>query len=113
MLRRREVEVRTGLGRSAIYKLMKAGTFPAQVKLGIGVCVAWSEDDINEWIQRQIDNGRHVLTKSPDAAENFLRVQLKGGPVAEPILRQRADSYGISWESIETALEDGLVPLRQ
>ena len=109
MLRRRDVEARTGLGRSAIYKLMKAGTFPAQIKLGIGVCVAWSEDDINEWITRQLDNGRNILTKSPDAAENFLRAQLKAGPMPEPILRTKADSYAITWVSIEQARGNGIV----
>ena len=109
MLRRKDVEARTGLGRSAIYKLMKAGTFPAQVKLGIGVCVAWSENDFNEWLQLQLDNGRNILTKAPDATENFLRVQLKTGPMAEPILRERAEAYAIAWESIESTRDDGLV----
>ena len=109
LLRRRDVEARTGLKRSALYKLMNAGTFPTQIKLGVGSCVAWVESDVDQWIQHQIDNGRHILTKQPTATENFLRVQLKTGPIPEPILRQRANSYGIDWKSIETALDDGLV----
>jgi prophage regulatory protein len=109
LLRRRDVEARTGLKRSALYKLMNAGTFPTQVKLGIGACVAWVESDVEEWIQRQIDNGRNILTKQPSATENFLRVQLKTEPMAEPILRERAEAYAITWESIESARDDGLV----
>ncbi len=109
LLRRRAVEARTGLKRSALYKLMTEGTFPVQVKLGIGACVAWVEFDVDQWIQDQIDNGRHVLPKKSDATANFLRTQLGKGAVPEPILRDRANSYGISWESIEAALEDGLV----
>lgn len=109
MLRRRDVEARTGLGRSAIYKLMKAGTFPAQVKLGIGVCVAWVATDVDQWVQDQIANGRHILPKDSSATENFLHAQLERGAVPKLILKERAEAYGIAWESIETALHDGLV----
>ena len=109
LLRRKDVEARTGLKRSKIYNLMTLGTFPAQVKLGIGSSVAWLETDIDEWIQRQIDNGRHILTKQPTAAENFLREVLANGEMAEPILRSRADAYGIAWPLIETARDNGIV----
>ena len=109
LLRRKEVEARTGLKRSKIYELMTLGTFPAQVKLGLGSSVAWIETDVSEWIQRQIDNGRHVLTKQPTAAENFLREVLGKGEIAEPILRSRAEAYGIMWPLIEKALADGVV----
>jgi prophage regulatory protein len=109
LLRRRDVEARTGLKRSALYKLMTEGTFPAQVKLGIGACVAWIQSDVDQWIQDQIDNGRHILPKKLNATENFLRTQLEKGALAEPILRERAHSYGISWDSIEQARSDGLV----
>jgi prophage regulatory protein len=109
LLRRKDVEARTGLKRSKIYELMTLGTFPAQVKLGPGSSVAWVETDINDWIQRQIDNGRHILKKQPTAAENFLREMLGNGAIAEPILRERANTYGITWGSIEKARSDGLV----
>ena len=109
LLRRKEVETRTGLKRSKLYQLMTQGTFPAQVKLGAGSSVAWVESDIEDWVQRQINNGRHILTKQPDATENFLHEVLGNGAIAEPILRSRAEAYGISWSSIESARETGLV----
>jgi prophage regulatory protein len=46
--RRKEVEARTGLKRSKLYQLMTEGTFPEQVKLGVGSSVAWVESDIEE-----------------------------------------------------------------
>jgi prophage regulatory protein len=109
LLRRKDVEARTGLKRSKLYQLMTEGTFPAQVKLGVGSSVAWVESDVEEWIQRQIDNGRHVLTKQPSAAVNFLRETLANGAMAESVLRNRADAYGIDWTGIEQARADGLV----
>ena len=109
LLRRKEVEARIGLKRSKIYQLMTEGTFPSQVKLGVGSSVAWVDSEIEDWIQRQIDNGRNILTKQPTAAENFLREVLAKGEMAEPILRCRAEAYGITWESIEQARSDGLV----
>ena len=109
LLRRKEVEARTGLKRSKLYQLMTEGTFPAQVKLGVGSTVAWVESDIEEWIQRQINNGRNILTKQPSAAENFLREVLAKGEMAEPILRTRAEAYGIAWPLIEAAKDNGIV----
>jgi prophage regulatory protein len=109
LLRRRDVEARTGLKRSALYKLMNAGTFPTQVKLGIGACVAWVESDVDQWIQDQIDNGRNILTKQPAAAENFLKEVLGNGEMPEPILRCRAETYGIAWSNIEAAKDNGIV----
>lgn len=52
LLRRVEVEKRTGLGKTTIYDRISVGTFPAQIKLG--GTVAWLESDIEEWIDRQI-----------------------------------------------------------
>ena len=49
-LRRKEVENRTGLSRSSIYKGMSEGTFPRQQKIGHRA-VAWIEDDINDWMR--------------------------------------------------------------
>lgn len=48
-IRRKEVENRTGLSRSSIYKRMSEGTFPKQQKIGQRA-VAWVEDDINKWM---------------------------------------------------------------
>ena len=57
ILRRRQVEARTGLSRSTIYQRIKEGTFPAQVSLG-AKAVGWIESDINDWLARQIEQSR-------------------------------------------------------
>jgi prophage regulatory protein len=53
LLRLPEVEARTGLKKSAIYAGMKAGTFPACLKLGIRAS-AWSQSAIDAWISDRI-----------------------------------------------------------
>lgn len=50
ILRRRQVEARTGLARSTIYERVRAGTFPAPFSLGGGKAVGWLESDIDHWI---------------------------------------------------------------
>lgn len=49
ILRRPDVESRTGLSRSSIYDGMSKGTFPQAVKLGIRA-VGWRETDITNWL---------------------------------------------------------------
>ncbi|RIV80151.1 AlpA family transcriptional regulator [Aurantiacibacter xanthus] len=51
LIRIKEVQYRTGLGRSTIYRWMSQGRFPNPVQLG-GHVVAWLEGDIEEWIDR-------------------------------------------------------------
>lgn len=50
LLRRPEVEARTGLSRSTIYDWMKRREFPAPVALGARL-VAWRESDVNAWLE--------------------------------------------------------------
>ena len=50
MLRRPQVEARTGLSRSTLYDWMKKGKFPQPVKLGERL-VAWRESDITAWLE--------------------------------------------------------------
>ena len=50
LLRRPEVEARTGLSRSSIYEYMKRGEFPQPVKIGTRI-VAWRESDIAAWLE--------------------------------------------------------------
>ncbi|NCQ24936.1 MAG: DNA-binding protein [Rhodobacteraceae bacterium CG17_big_fil_post_rev_8_21_14_2_50_63_15] len=50
LLRRPEVQARTGLSRSTIYDWMKRGEFPQPVKLGTRL-VAWRESDISAWLE--------------------------------------------------------------
>jgi prophage regulatory protein len=55
LLRRSEAEVRTGLTRSSIYRLIDAGDFPRQRRLSPST-VGWLESEISNWI-----SGRAVL----------------------------------------------------
>ena len=57
LLRRRQVEQRTGLKVSAIYEGMRDGTFPASIKLGPR-SVGWIDTEIDEWIRNRIAKSR-------------------------------------------------------
>lgn len=62
VLRRKEVERRTGMGRTAIYTAMKAGQFPNSIKLGSGRRVGWIEEDVQAWIDERISASRRPRT---------------------------------------------------
>lgn len=53
LLRLPDVQHQVGLGRSAIYARIKAGTFPSPVKIGTRVS-AWPAADIDAWVAQQI-----------------------------------------------------------
>ena len=53
LLRRPEVETRTGLSRSTLYDWMKKNRFPKPVKLGERI-VAWRESDIDQWLESRV-----------------------------------------------------------
>ena len=53
ILRRKQVESRTGLSRSSIYKMMSEGTFPKPVSLGARA-VGWIENQIDQWLESRI-----------------------------------------------------------
>ncbi len=51
LLRLPKVQESTGLPRSTLYALVKAGKFPKPVKLSdTGRCVAWKDSDVGAWI---------------------------------------------------------------
>ena len=54
ILRLPEIKEQCGISRSAIYQGMKDGTFPQSIVLGTRM-VGWSETEINEWIERKIN----------------------------------------------------------
>ena len=56
ILRRKQVEARTGLSRSTLYARIKAGTFPAPVSLGPRA-VGWIASDEQRWVSDRIDAG--------------------------------------------------------
>jgi len=57
ILRRKQVEARTGLSRSSIYQYVKAGTFPVPIRLG-AKSVGWIEAEVNAWLEARIKNSR-------------------------------------------------------
>lgn len=57
ILRRKQVEARTGLARSTIYQHVRAGTFPAPISLG-AKSVGWIEAEVNGWLEARIDDSR-------------------------------------------------------
>ena len=57
ILRLPEVMARTGLSRSTIYLRISQGTFPKPVNLGARA-VGWIEEEIQEWLQQQIEASR-------------------------------------------------------
>lgn len=63
ILRRSEVQARTGLGCSTIYDGIKAGTFPAPVPLG-PKAVGWVESEIHAWLVARVAE-RDAALKSP------------------------------------------------
>jgi len=57
ILRRKQVESRTGLSRSTIYARIAAGLFPRPIDLG-GRAVGWLETEIDTWIKARIEDSR-------------------------------------------------------
>jgi prophage regulatory protein len=49
ILRRDEVEAKTGFKRAHIYHLMRAGKFPKAIRLGIRA-VGWDSLEVEQWI---------------------------------------------------------------
>ena len=58
ILRRREVEARTGLSRSTIYLRIAANCFPTPINLGGGRAVGWVAEEIEDWLQQQVAASR-------------------------------------------------------
>lgn len=58
ILRRKEVEQKTGLARSTIYARVQQKTFPAPVQLGSPHSVGWIAEEVDEWLRAQISNSR-------------------------------------------------------
>lgn len=61
VLRRHQVEIRTGLARSSIYALIAVGQFPAPIRLSAHT-VGWLEHEINDWITERTKASRHTIS---------------------------------------------------
>lgn len=53
LIRRKEVQTKTGLGASSIYAMMKNGEFPKCLNLSERR-VAWIESEVDQWIANRI-----------------------------------------------------------
>lgn len=63
ILRRPDVERRTGLSRSTIYLKVAQGVFPEPIKLGPRA-IGWVATEIDEWLQQQVASSRIPATPS-------------------------------------------------
>lgn len=57
LIRRKEVQEKTGLGASSIYAMMKQGGFPQCLNLSERR-VAWVEADVDKWIAERVASHR-------------------------------------------------------
>lgn len=63
ILRRSQVEARTGLSRSGIYRSMANGRFPPPIQLGPRA-VGWLESDVDHWIEERVRESRRSKCNS-------------------------------------------------
>lgn len=52
-MKRHEVQWRTGLSCTEIYRRMAQGTFPKQYKIGVRA-VAWRSDQVDAWVMERV-----------------------------------------------------------
>ena len=50
LLRLNEVQARCGLSRSSLYRMMRDGSFPEPLKVGVRA-VRWRESEIEAWLE--------------------------------------------------------------
>lgn len=63
ILRRKQVQARTGLSRSTIYLYVKADLFPKPVALGPRA-VGWIESEVSDWIAERLRIARNHANRS-------------------------------------------------
>jgi prophage regulatory protein len=56
IIRKREVERRTGLSYSQLFRLEQTGTFPERVQLS-DRAVGWVEAEVDDWVRARIRAG--------------------------------------------------------
>ncbi len=62
LLKRADVELKTGLSRSSIYSAIRARAFPEPIQVGPNR-VAWLEAEIDQWIAARL-NERNAATEN-------------------------------------------------
>ena len=63
ILRRPQVQQRTGLSRSTLYQYIKDGEFPKSIALGPR-SVGWLESEISDWIAERVKISRSIDVRS-------------------------------------------------
>lgn len=58
VIRRRQVQAKTGLARSTMYLKIKLGSFPQPIKLGTRAS-GWLESEVDQWIQQKFVESRY------------------------------------------------------
>jgi prophage regulatory protein len=58
IIRRKQVEARTGLSRSTIYLRMAEGNFPKPVNIGPRA-VGWIESEVTDWLNTRVEQSRN------------------------------------------------------
>jgi prophage regulatory protein len=61
ILRLAEVRAKVGMGTTSIYKYMKDGGFPSQIRLGPRM-VGWLDSEVSQWMADQISAARNSGT---------------------------------------------------
>lgn len=69
IIRRKQVEIRTGLSRATIYRRISVGEFPAPISLG-GDSVGWIESEVDTWIEERIQQSRKTTSARKAAAND-------------------------------------------
>ena len=57
ILRRKQVQLKTGLTRSTLYLLIAQGSFPKPIALSVRAR-GWLESEVEDWIQTQVRESR-------------------------------------------------------
>ena len=70
VLRRRDVQDRTGLSRSTLYERVAEGSFPQPIHLG-GRSVGWLESEVDQWIDDCVARSRTMPTRSSVSENRF------------------------------------------
>ena len=69
LFRIRELENVVGIKQTKIYKGITEGTFPEPIRIGVKV-VAWDSEEIDEWIEKQIQNTKKIAPYKWNGAGN-------------------------------------------
>jgi prophage regulatory protein len=81
ILRTTDVQARTGLSRTSIWRLQRAGDFPSSRRLSPGT-VGWLEGEVSAWIETRDTKG----TQSPAVPSARARSRGKANTIAEKTL---------------------------